>query len=300
VAFSACSNEIGDILPGGSGSSVKEDDSLPDRDIAPQVLANEASGKSTFKGSGAVVDYSNAAQGYIMVNYSGDNEKVKVRISLGDNEPYTYDLETRGEYVAFPLSQGSGSYTVGVFTLISGDKYAQAAQKSFDVEIEDQFEPFLRPNVYVQYTADSACVKKAQDELKGVKTDLGVVERLFLFVTENVTYDYDKAATVQSGYIPDPDETLSSGKGICFDFASLTTAMLRSQGIPCELVVGYAGTAYHAWISVYSKESGEVAKIIKFDGDKWTLMDPTFVAGGDKADPNLVGDGKSYNPLYYY
>ena len=29
------------------------------------------------------------------------------------------------------------------------------------------------------------------------------------------------------------------------------TAMLRSQNIPCKLVVGCAGTTYHAWIDVY-------------------------------------------------
>ena len=33
------------------------------------------------------------------------------------------------------------------------------------------------------------------------------------------------------------------------------TGMLRSQGIPSKLVVGYAGTAYHAWISVWTEET---------------------------------------------
>jgi transglutaminase/protease-like cytokinesis protein 3 len=76
--------------------------------------------------------------------------------------------------------------------------------------------------------------------------------------------------------------------------------MLRSQGIPCQLVVGYAGPAYHAWISVHVEGIGWVANMIQFNGDKWKMMDPTFAASGDTADPNVVGDGENYNPVYYY
>jgi len=43
------------------------------------------------------------------------------------------------------------------------------------------------------------------------------------------------------------------------------SAMLRSQGIPTKLEVGYSGEAYHAWISTYIKESGWVDNIIKFE-----------------------------------
>ncbi|GHU67854.1 hypothetical protein AGMMS49983_19640 [Clostridia bacterium] len=123
--------------------------------------------------------------------------------------------------------------------------------------------------------------------------------KVYDYVTKNVTYDYDKAANVQSGYVPNVDDTLSTGKGICFDYAALMTAMLRSQRIPCELIVGYAGEAYHAWIAAHCTDTGKVVNI-EFDGDKWTLMDPTFAASGDRADPNVIGDGENYNPVYYY
>ena len=49
---------------------------------------------------------------------------------------------------------------------------------------------------------------------------------------------------------------LEKKSGICFDYAALMTGMLRSQGVPCKLVVGYAGTVYHAWISVWTAEHG--------------------------------------------
>ena len=77
--------------------------------------------------------------------------------------------------------------------------------------------------------------------------------------------------------------------------------MLRSQGIPCKLVVGYAGTAYHAWISVYLKEAGWVDKIIEFDGKSWSLMDPTLAANNSRSSvQKYVGDGSKYTVKYVY
>ena len=115
-------------------------------------------------------------------------------------------------------------------------------------------------------------------------------------------YDKEKAATVKSGYLPVLDEVLKEKKGICFDYASLMTGMLRSQGVPCKLVVGYAGTAYHAWISVWTEESGWVDGVIFFDGKAWQRMDPTFASSGkqSKAIMEYIGDGSHYTAKYLY
>ena len=71
--------------------------------------------------------------------------------------------------------------------------------------------------------------------------------------------------------LPNVDETLKTGKGICFDYAALMTSMLRSQRIPTKLEVGYAGETYHAWISTYVDDKGWVDDIIEFDGKDWQL-----------------------------
>ncbi|MDR1292568.1 MAG: transglutaminase-like domain-containing protein [Clostridiales Family XIII bacterium] len=302
AAMDSIKDTIETAVGDGPHATVADDDSAPDRDNTPKVLVNEATGEKTFDGDGATVDYSNVDQGYVMVKYEGGNSNIKVQTTntgAGD-EPYTYDLNPNGEYQALPLTQGDGEYDVAVYTNIEGDKYAVAAQDTVSMELDDEFSPFLRPSQYVDYTADSQCVAKAAELTQGTKSDMGAAEQIYLYVIDNVTYDYDKASSVQSGYLPVVDETLASGKGICFDFAALTTAMLRSQGIPSKLIIGYAGTAYHAWISIYSKETGEFAAIIEFKGDKYNLADPTFTAAGDNADPNVVGDGDEYQPIYYY
>ena len=121
-------------------------------------------------------------------------------------------------------------------------------------------------------------------------------------MVKNISYDYDKAKTVQSGYLPKLDTVLAERKGICFDYAALMAGMLRSQGIPCKLVVGYAGTAYHAWISVWSKETGWIEGAIYFDGSTWQRMDPTFASSGGSSDSVMkyIGDGKNYSEKYLY
>jgi len=98
------------------------------------------------------------------------------------------------------------------------------------------------------------------------------------------------------------DSVLAEKKGICFDYASLMTGMLRSQGIPCKLVVGYAGKAYHAWISVWTAETGWIEGTIYFDGSTWHRMDPTFASSGSssKSIMQYIGDGSNYTEKYLY
>ena len=80
------------------------------------------------------------------------------------------------------------------------------------------------------------------------------------------------------------------------------TAMLRSQNIPTKLVTGYTGSAYHAWISTYTKETGWVEGVIFFDGVSWKLMDPTFASSSNSSDAIMkyIGDGKNYTVKYLY
>ena len=80
------------------------------------------------------------------------------------------------------------------------------------------------------------------------------------------------------------------------------TGMLRSQGVPCKLVVGYAGESYHAWINVWSEESGWMDAAIYFDGHSWQRMDPTFASTGKSSEKimKFIGDGENYNPMYFY
>ncbi len=236
-----------------------------------------------------------------MVNFTGSTSKrLKAQVS-GPSTKYTYDL-TAGAWTTFPLSDGNGNYTVTVFENTSGSKYAKVLNASFKASLSDEFAPFIRPNQYVDYSAAPNTVKQAQSLAGGESDPLKKVEKIYDFVVKSLTYDQKKAETVKSGYLPVLDTVLSSKKGICFDYAALMTGMLRSQGVPCKLVVGYAGQAYHAWISVWTAETGWVDGAIYFNGSTWQRMDPTFASSsnGSESVMKYIGDGSNYTTKYVY
>ncbi len=141
-----------------------------------------------------------------------------------------------GTPIACPLAFGDGPYTVRIMRNTSGNNYVELCSADIDVALTSEFAPFLRPNVYCSYTASSSCVAKARELVEGCENQGDALRAICTYVVDNVAYDDDKAAKLKdsTGYIPDPDETLQSGKGVCFDYASLGAAMLRSQGIPGE------------------------------------------------------------------
>ena len=235
------------------------------------------------------------------MKYNGTNEKVKRRITCPDQSCYTYLISDRGAYDTFPLTAGNGSYALQVLENVAGDTYTVSLAQSINVNIEDEFLPFLYPNQYVNFHTDSKAVSKGSDLAKDTYSDLDVVQNIYNYVIKNISYDTEKAQNVSYGYVPDIDDTLSSKKGICFDYAALMASMLRSQNIPTKLEVGYSGDAYHAWISTYIDDKGWVDDIIQFNGNTWQIMDPTLAATNDSAAvKKYIGDGSHYVVKYTY
>ena len=243
---------------------------------AANVRVPAASGTTTYENGKVLVDASNVSQGYVMIRYSGGKERIKVQITKG-GVTYTYDLNARDAYEVFPFSEGNGTYSVKVFENVSGNQYAQAFSKDISVSLADQFLPFLYPNQYVNFNEGNAAVQVGAQVAAGAADEIGIVTNVFHYVVDNLTYDVAKAQSVQSGYLPNIDAVLAAKTGICFDYAALMTAMLRTQNIPTKLVVGYTGSSYHAWVNVYITNVGWVDNAIYFDGQKWSLMDPTFI-----------------------
>ncbi len=269
------------------------------------LLMPEASGVKVQSQGGAEIDYSNVQDGYVMVRFAGANsKKLKVQVA-GPTTTYTYDLPT-GDWVTYCLSDGNGRYKVTALQNTTGKKYSILASASFDVSLNDEFAPFLRPNQYVDYQDAKDTIAKAEELAGGESDPLKKVEKVYEYVVKNLTYDKSKASAVaqgkMTGYLPVLDSVLAEKKGICFDYAALMTGMLRSQGVPCKLVVGYAGTAYHAWVSVWTEEDGWVDGVIYFDGSVWQRMDPTFASSGNQSEKIMkyIGDGKNYTTKYLY
>ena len=316
--FSSCANPFAisskadaKASSGGSGIGISVGDAVSDWErliggdpAVDTMLMPEASGKKVYKNEKGVMDYSNARDGYVMLKYTAKSDsRLKVIIEGPSGVRYTYNISPGADYATFPLSDGSGKYIVGIYKQKgSTTKYALQLSKTISVKLDDEFAPFLRPNQYVNYTENSETVKLAASLTKDCKTDIDKISAVYNYVISHLTYNYAKASTVQSGYLSDVDAILKSGKGICYDYAAVMTAMLRSQGIPTKLVVGYTGQLYHAWINVYTDSDGWVDGVIYFDGQNWKLMDPTFASSNNSSDSIMqyIGDSGNYTAKYLY
>jgi len=230
---------------------------------ASALLLPERSADGEKKKNGTVVDVGHADQGYIHVMHKASKKRLKLRIARGE-ETYTYDLNQNGEFEVFPLQMGSGRYKVSVYEQIKGTQYASISSISFDAEIADENLPYLYPSQYVAFHAGSEAVAMSHTLCDGLEGDEEKMRAVESYISRQFMYDYLKSVSVQSAtsYLPDVDETLKRKQGICFDFAALVACMLRTQGIPTQLVIGYADSAYHAWNRVL------------IDGT-WRLVDTT-------------------------
>ena len=272
------------------------------RDNTSVCLVPSADGTVVYSNEAAVIDASNADQGYIIVQYIGSSPKVKLQVTGPDTITYTYSLAVDGgKQEVFPLPAGDGTYQVNVFENIEGNQYSTAFSQEITIQLDDQMLPFLYPNQYVNFSATDNAIALGEDLALSANNDLDVVSNVYNYVVSTIKYDYAEAESVQSGYIPDIDEVLETKKGICLDYAALMTSILRSQRIPSRMEVGYAGSAYHAWLSTYIEDVGWVNGIIEFDGTDWSLMDPTFASNtSEESLKNFIGDGENYTTKYIY
>ncbi|MBQ1483560.1 MAG: transglutaminase domain-containing protein [Erysipelotrichaceae bacterium] len=289
---------VGCSAEAGAEETEKPEAAAPEeRYEVPEFAVSEFHEEAAEYKNGAYIDISNAAKGYVAVSAVSDK---RLKFQVLTEETYNYNISSDGEVSIFPLQSGDTEYTFRVMENISENKYAVLFQTSADVKLEDEFQPFLRSSDYAFYTRESECVKLADSFSASSSTALDVVAKVYAYVCDHIKYDRPKAENIKSGYLPDPDETLDTGKGICFDYASLTAAMLRSQGIPTKVIFGYVSPndVYHAWNMFYTKESGWVSVKFEVNEKEWTRMDLTFSANG--SDQKFIGDGSNYADVYEY
>lgn len=262
------------------------------------VMLSPAAISSSDATDWGTIDTSTTTDGYVTVAVT-NTERIKFQVICGDMS-YNYDVPGDGTPVTCPLNMGNGYYTFRVMQNTSGDNYVELNSSDADVTLSNEFFPFLRPSTIVRYDSGSNCVAKARDLVSSAANQGDALQAVCNFVIHNVKYDNDKAAQVANvtGYLPNPDETLSTGKGICFDYAALGAAMLRSQGIPARVMTGYVSpeNVYHSWMSVYIDGSWHNVQFT-VDPKTWTRVDLTFASG---ASAGLVGDGKEYTDRYTY
>jgi hypothetical protein len=238
-----------------------------------------SSGKGEKKNGKMQLDVTNISEGYFMAKVQKKNtHKLKLRVVKG-KESLTYDLNGSGNYEVFPLQLGNGKYEISLWENVSGKKYSSAGKLTITVKLKDENAPYLYPNQYVHYTKDSEAVKQAAALCKD-KDAAKSFDAVKKYMATSFVYDFVKAVTIKSGMLPDVDGSFKKKMGVCQDLAAITACMLRTQGIPCRLMIGYADSQYHAWtISIVNK--------------KEEFFDPTAAL-------NAISKPKNYTVERYY
>lgn len=236
--------------------------------LAADGLKLASPGKNSYDKGGTTINYGNSSEGYVMVKHDASKKRYKVAIKKGDNT-YNYDLNSKGEYEIYPLQMGNGKYSIQVYEQVSGSKYTPVGNKTIEVKLSNKNICYLYPNQFVNYNANTKAIAKSDELCSGLSSDKEKVEAIFDFCKTEIDYHHIRAMTVPKGYLPDIDEVLKEKMGICFDYAAVMACMLRVQGIPTQLVIGFADKEYHAWNKVYM-------------GGEWIRYDATFAATGAK------------------
>jgi len=229
------------------------------------------------------VDFSESSVGLVKVLYNaGSNKKIKLVIQQ-DDEKYIYNISDNKNYISFPLQLGDGEYDVKIYENTQGTSYKKIYSESEEVNIIVENKVYLNSVQEVSWnynynaiqlgnTLLEEALQKKQKESGNINvtlTDFEIIETIYKYIIMNITYDYNKIDTLNYDYIPNIDEVITEGDGICYDYSALYAAILRSQGIPTKLVKGYTTVTdvYHAWNEVYIE-----------DENRWIIVDTTFDA----------------------
>ncbi|NLY44609.1 MAG: transglutaminase domain-containing protein [Tissierella sp.] len=251
---------------------------------------------------GFVLLFSSFGQAYASATYlisMNDNQTINISstsINNGlrvlvekDDQKYYYSLGSSTE--SLPLQLGTGKYDVKVLEKVNGNKYKVLSKKSLNLNKFDEKEAFLTSAQPVEWTKNGQEAKLAKDLTKDLVTDREKIEALYDYIVKNISYDFNKIKGLNDDYVPNNEDTLKTLSGICYDYASLFGAMLRSLEIPTKLVKGYKNdlSTYHAWNEVLIDEN-------------WVIIDTTYDSAFVNANRNvsMIKLNSDYNKVREY
>ena len=214
------------------------------------IVWPEASGDVVQTADKLTIDYSHADLGYVMVHGPATDKRLKLQVETKAGK-LVYDINSKQEWEIIPLQLGDGNYTFSLFVHAGGTKYAAGGKMTITADLGNENAAFMVPTQYVYYERETPAVAKSDELCEGLTTDQEKFEAIRTYIKENYQYDFVKANTVTSGTLPSVDYAWEKGMGICQDLAALAACMLRVQGIPTRLDIGYVnGNYYHAWNNV--------------------------------------------------
>ena len=171
------------FLPGcaKSGNSGEE----PPVYSPARVLTPEAPGTQTLGSSPLVLDISNQDQGYLTAQSDSEDSRMSIQLTTPSGVLYSYFLEPE-EQAVIPFSEGSGDYVITCYQQIDGSQYAALYSETLTVKLENEFLPFLYPNQYVNFSAESEACTLAQSLVTDEMKDVDILKTFYNYVTSHI------------------------------------------------------------------------------------------------------------------
>lgn len=263
---------------------------IPLQEIIPTeeeiVLTNNS---GVYSNKFVRIDTTTASEGYIILeNLDERAYNLGVYIStnvindLGDNSCYAWISNTQGKCsIKIPLTYGVTEYNIAVVTSMTYDPTgtecsSKKAELAFTPKSVSETGPFLFSAGEVIYDENMMFIKKAKEIASTCSNDFEKVEKIQAWLTSYMSYKQEEH-TPRVVYQCDLEKIYNRKTGVCYDYAVILAAMLRSQGIPCKLDFGYYDGVGHVWTEVYINSDGvHAADNVYLEGKKWSRVEATL------------------------
>ena len=165
---------------------------------------NQSANPSTIQETSvSAIDYTHIQEGFVQVRYTGKTNKSISTMVSKDGMSYIYPLTPGNHWDILALTEGSGTYTIGIYEHGQDNEPLPIQAVTFSVSFSNALEPFRDSTTLVNYDdAPNTCATAAE-------------------VTEGLSNDRVKAAAIHN-YIID---RLSKGE------ASVTTSDATGESI---------------------------------------------------------------------
>lgn len=271
---------------------------LYDNAVTNNVTANPSTVSSipsySLKGSGK---YQYTGTLTMKNNGTSQIQDIYLEIDLGrlNDSPYQKDETVKAEGPGISITTDKNGDKKAIVKLSSlgagqsveykfirkftnaGIKYnADFSEASGDYSSFGSYKTYTSPEDKIE-SGDPAIKSKATQITKGMTNPYLKAKKIYEFVNTSIAYDFSEG---NKGAL----NALTTGKGVCEDFAGLFTAMARSAGIPSRVVYGFwmeslnfteledISTYRHAWAEFYIPGSG------------WVVAEPTVIKTNSSGD----------------
>ena len=263
---------------------------IPLQEIIPTeeeiVLTNNS---GVYSNKFVRIDTTTASEGYIILeNLDERAYNLGVYISteetneIGTNPGFIWISDSKGKSsIKVPLTYGVTSYNITVVTSMTyeptgSECSSKKAELTFKPTTVSETGPFLFSAGEVIYDENMMFIKKAKEIASTCSNDFEKVEKMQAWLTSYMTYKQEED-TPNLIYQCDLEKIYNRKTGVCYDYAVILAAMLRSQGIPCKLAIGYYDGVGHVWTEVYVNSDGvHAADNVYLEGKKWSRVEATL------------------------